>query len=293
MRKFQFAKVLFLITVSLFLTLSVFAQSDGERFAEGRIAFDKYKDCPAALKSLEGVSQAGRNNPLWIYYFAQVNECVENFQEALTYYEKYNLLVPGQGEVVDKIGELRYKARKQQDEIDKKNDPNSEFARNALIEAIYKGQDEKINSLIKSGVKLSEVEFGGIMIAACVSKEPLKSRLPMVLNSIKAGMNIDDKDSYTGTKFVVRSIEGNSENIEILKVFISAGAKLNSTTKEGLTTLDVAILYQCNPELIKVLLEAGAKSSGRKTSLGFDVPVKWAKKECPSVYQVLRANGIQ
>lgn len=119
MRFHQLVKVLFLSVAFFISTHHASAQSDGEKFAEGRIALDKYNDCPAALKALQGVSETGRQNPIWISYMAKASECVKNFRDALTYYEKYNQLVPGNGEVVNKIGELRYLARKQQDEIDK------------------------------------------------------------------------------------------------------------------------------------------------------------------------------
>lgn len=118
MRLPQLVKLMFLAAMIFIFARNVLAQSDGEKFAEGRMAMDKFNDCPAAVKALESVSEAGRQNPLWIAYMAKAYECVGNAKDALTYYEKYNQVVPGNGEIVDKIGELRYMARKEIEELE-------------------------------------------------------------------------------------------------------------------------------------------------------------------------------
>jgi tetratricopeptide (TPR) repeat protein len=112
MRATVIAKLSLTLMVIFFFPSVSIAQSDAEKFAEGRVAFDKYKDCPAALKALEGVSQQGRSEPLWVYYMAQTHECLGNIEAALDYYQKYNALVPGQIPVIEKMADLRYKLSK-------------------------------------------------------------------------------------------------------------------------------------------------------------------------------------
>ena len=109
--------VLFLIL--LVTQFSIFAQTDADRFAEGRVALDKYKDCPAAIKALEQVSSQSRQEPLWMFYMARSKECVGNLEEALDYYQKYSNAVPAsQPQVSEKIGELRYLVNKKKEAED-------------------------------------------------------------------------------------------------------------------------------------------------------------------------------
>ncbi len=85
-----------------------FAQTDAEKFAEGRVALDKHHDCPAAKAALESISEKVRSEPLWLFYAAKTYECLNQADKALPLYEKYNELMPGQTVIIDKIGELRY-----------------------------------------------------------------------------------------------------------------------------------------------------------------------------------------
>ncbi|MEW6129588.1 MAG: hypothetical protein AB1757_21285 [Acidobacteriota bacterium] len=117
----NFRKILQLVllfALSL-IPVSVFAQTDAHSFAEGRVALDKYKDCPAALKAFEKVSEKGRN-ALWIHYIARTYECLKNYDKALVYYEQYEKFYPGRTEIIDKIAELRYLANKNKEESERK-----------------------------------------------------------------------------------------------------------------------------------------------------------------------------
>jgi hypothetical protein len=100
------------LTLAFVLTaacLPGWAQSDAQNFAEGRVALDKYKDCKASLDALGGVSEDGRKDPVWVFYMAKANECMNRAADALRYYEEYDRLLPGQAPVLDKIGDLRYR----------------------------------------------------------------------------------------------------------------------------------------------------------------------------------------
>src|SRR5262249_49153227 len=57
---------------------------------------------------LTAVSEAGRQSPMWVYYMGKTRECLGNTEQAIGYYRKYNTLVPGQEEVLEKIAELQY-----------------------------------------------------------------------------------------------------------------------------------------------------------------------------------------
>lgn len=112
----------FFLLLNLFLVLSNFAQSDEAKFSEGRIAFDRYSDCQAAIKAFKSVSSAGQRDPQWILYMAKASECINNLGDAISYYEKFNQLNPGQSEIIDKLGDLRYRFRKESEETQKKQE---------------------------------------------------------------------------------------------------------------------------------------------------------------------------
>lgn len=90
-------------------------QSDLAKIAEGRVAYDKYHDCRAALQAFESVTEEGRS-PVWVIYMARTEECLGKLDEAARHYEQYDRLVPNQAEVLQKIGELRYLVKKHKEE---------------------------------------------------------------------------------------------------------------------------------------------------------------------------------
>lgn len=97
-----------------FCAASLLAQSDAVRFAEGQAALDKHNDCAAAIEAFDSVSSQGKTEPLWAFYMAKAQECKGDLNAALTHYLKYDELNPGQAEVVAKVGDLRYRLKKQQ-----------------------------------------------------------------------------------------------------------------------------------------------------------------------------------
>jgi hypothetical protein len=106
-----------IVSLGLTFACGAFAQSDAELFAEGRLAFDKYKDCAAAEKALTAVSADGQNSPLWLSYMARTEECLGKLSNAINYFQHYNEAVPGQVEIINKLADLRYQLSKQQEQL--------------------------------------------------------------------------------------------------------------------------------------------------------------------------------
>lgn len=104
-----------MLILILMATLAL-AQSDPEKFAEGRVALDTHKDCPAAYRALSGVSENGRKDAMWIYYMGKTTECLKKYEDALSYYRAYSKLIPPNAELLNKIGELQYEAHKEAEE---------------------------------------------------------------------------------------------------------------------------------------------------------------------------------
>jgi hypothetical protein len=109
----NYYKLALLTVLLLFWPGFSHALTDSDKFAEGKIAFDKYDDCPAALDAFLAVSAEGRQNPLWNYYIAQTYECLAKYDIAIKYYEAYNELVPGRPAITEKLADLRYNMNRQ------------------------------------------------------------------------------------------------------------------------------------------------------------------------------------
>ena len=88
-----------MLILILMATLAL-AQSDPEKFAEGRVALDTHKDCPAAYRALSGVSENGRKDAMWIYYMGKTTECLKKYEDALSYYRAYSKLIPPNAELL-------------------------------------------------------------------------------------------------------------------------------------------------------------------------------------------------
>lgn len=148
------AKQIYLaIVLGFAFSMTAFAQTDAEKFAEGRVALDKFKDCPAALKALETVSEEGRKNPLWAFYMAKVHECLSNNEEAIEYYKKYDALIPGQVEILEKIVEIRYQS-------------NPSYARKLfgdLVNSVGNRSSRLASDRLNTEPKITE--FGGCIIS--------------------------------------------------------------------------------------------------------------------------------
>ena len=118
----MFAVTTLLLALSPSLTC---AQTDAEKLIEARLAIDKYKDCAGGRAALLQVSEAGRTDPLWVFYMAKSYECTEELSDltsAIEWYEKYEKLVPGQAEITEKLVDLRYRKKKKEGEIAKEDE---------------------------------------------------------------------------------------------------------------------------------------------------------------------------
>lgn len=110
--KTKLVRIAFITILLIPFQFIVEAQNnDGMKITEARIAIEKYKDYQAALKALNEVSEAGQNNPLFIFYAATANEQLGKLREAVKYYNKYLTVFPNKIEIIEKIADLNYKVR--------------------------------------------------------------------------------------------------------------------------------------------------------------------------------------
>jgi hypothetical protein len=87
-----------------------------ELIAAARVAIAK-KDCKASAEILESASMSDRQEPLWMYTIAQAYECSRDYAKAIGYYRAYDAKIPGNSEIIDKIGTLIYASKMQSDSL--------------------------------------------------------------------------------------------------------------------------------------------------------------------------------
>jgi hypothetical protein len=90
------------------VSLAAHSQTDAESFAEGRVALDRYHDCPNSVAALERVS-SGARSAFWYAYAGRAYSCVGRLNDAVSAWQAFDRLSPGHPEVVDSIADLRYR----------------------------------------------------------------------------------------------------------------------------------------------------------------------------------------
>ena len=96
------------------LTLADLERID-TNIAIAKVALDR-QDCGIAVQSLSSVPEGG-HSAIWMLYMARAYECTTTPGQsapdlAFTYYQKYDQLVPGQKDILEKIAVLGYEAQK-------------------------------------------------------------------------------------------------------------------------------------------------------------------------------------
>ena len=97
----------------------------------------------------------------------------------------------------------------------------------------------------------------------------LTGNVDAVLQHIKAGSNLNEKDAWGSTPLIIAIT---FDKTEVAKALIDAGADLNTRNNEGSTPLHVAALF-CRLEIVQALLDKGADRYIRNISgsTAFDI----------------------
>lgn len=106
------------IIISYFFCISCIAfgqTNDAIKITEAKLAIEKYKDYKGAIKALEEISNAGKNDPLYLYYSAIANEKIGEYEKAVSFYQQYLNFFPDKVEIIEKIADLNYKLKLNKD----------------------------------------------------------------------------------------------------------------------------------------------------------------------------------
>jgi len=95
-----------LLTVALLATQIAFAQQDAENIDHARNALDALHKCDEAMRYLNLVSPDNRQSPDYILCMGRTQDCMQNNEQALYYYNKYLALKPANDSVKKRVAEL-------------------------------------------------------------------------------------------------------------------------------------------------------------------------------------------
>ena len=110
-----------------------------------------------------------------------------------------------------------------------------------------------VNALVKHGVKLHEVDISELSYAV------LQSRADIFNLLVDSGIDVRaiDRSRYTGMTPLLTTIS--SGNAAMVDKIIKAGADVNQVSPPRETALSYALVCSAKPEIIRLLLDAGAR----------------------------------
>ena len=143
-----------------------------------------------------------------------------------------------------------------------------------LLDAASNGDAAKCVQLIKSGVPVESIDSAG---RTALDWAVEKQHIEVVQTLLDMGANVNHVDTHNGaTPLMYTAVALNwkgwppstrDERNRIAVLLIEHGANVNYAEPEGNTTLHLAVQDR-NPELIRILLKAGA-SKAPKTKQGY------------------------
>jgi hypothetical protein len=105
-KKMKNVKIIALLTFSLIAGNVASAQQDAENLVKARNAVDVSHKCDEATRYLNLVSPAYRQTPEYILCMGKTQDCMQNNEQALYYYNKYLTLNPANDTVKRRVAEL-------------------------------------------------------------------------------------------------------------------------------------------------------------------------------------------
>jgi len=122
----------------------------------------------------------------------------------------------------------------------------------------------------------------------------VQGSIDVILQHIKAGSDLDEKDVYGSTPLIIAVT---FDNVDVAKALIEAGADMTITNNEGATPLHIAAFF-CRIEIVKALLENGAdkdaKNRSGKTALEtVESPFEEVKSIYDSIGKALSPLGLE
>jgi len=155
-----------------------------------------------------------------------------------------------------------------------------------LITAVKAGDANAVESMIKQGVDVDAPEANG---TTALHWAVYQQDAPLVKRLLEAHAKVSVVNQFGSTPMQEAALTGNAE---IIKMLLTAGADVESANAEGQTALMV-VARTGNVAAAKALLIAGAKVNATE-SFGGQSPLMWAAAQCqPAMIRMLIEYGAK
>lgn len=111
MKKFRYT----ILIIHLFIFELLLAQNDMSKIVEAQTALQQNK-CKYAEQALNECSSDAKETQVWIYYTAKTQDCLENYESAIFWYNKYLKFVPNNAEIIKRVAELSIRKREKDEQ---------------------------------------------------------------------------------------------------------------------------------------------------------------------------------
>jgi uncharacterized protein len=153
-----------------------------------------------------------------------------------------------------------------------------------LVQLAGSGTAQQVQDAIKNGADLNAADSNGKTALMAATFNPDSAVLTALL---KAGASVNAKEHDGGTALMYAAV---SNPPAVITTLLKAGANVNDQDKDGGTPLIWAALFNPNPDVILILLKAGAdpkaKTSEGKTA--FDLVQENANLKGTEAYRQLQ-----
>jgi hypothetical protein len=134
------------------------------------------------------------------------------------------------------------------------------------------GSVAEITAALKAGANINLSNAEGVTPLMCVAGYNSLAAVNLLIRA-KADVKATDNEDWTALNFAVVYKNKNPECLDIVKALLAAGANVDAETEDGNTPLMQAAYLAENPEVIHILLLAGAdpKKSNLKGKTALDL----------------------
>lgn len=157
-------KIIMMFIGFLFLSLSLGASIETlsandyqDNMIKGKLALEKYKDCPSAFETFSSVSEIGQNKSEWVLYMAKTTECLGKYEDAYGYYGKYEKMAPNNANIHEKVLEMQYLMEKSRKDSMKKQEMDAKLEEKRKEMATKKATNEFFSKLYECGAQFGEM----------------------------------------------------------------------------------------------------------------------------------------
>lgn len=164
---------------------------------------------------------------------------------------------------------------------------NAQLAIDRLFDAVSKGDAHRIQSLLRDGCDLNQLNANGMSVLALAAK---KGRTDIVKLLLEHGADVNLTMTYYGWTALTYAV--NNGHLETVKILLNYHADVNAKAHRGKTALLLAA-DRGYLEIVEVLLKHGADAGAVPDHHGWTAMGRAMKHGYVEIADVLRASEIR